>query len=84
MAADMDTWLEIARFLLIGHWYGTLVTVAGSCVTSYFSIKKSAIDAVMILLSNNPHRFGHPVARSAPITRQPQGLCPAAPCLALP
>src|SRR5262252_7005953 len=28
MAADMDTWLEIARFLLIGHWYGTLVTVA--------------------------------------------------------
>jgi hypothetical protein len=23
----MDTWLEIARFLLIGHWYGTLVTV---------------------------------------------------------
>ena len=24
----MDTWLEIACFLLIGHWYGTLVTVA--------------------------------------------------------
>ena len=23
----MDTWLEIARFLLIGHWYGALVTV---------------------------------------------------------
>ena len=23
----MDTWLEVARFLLIGHWYGTLVTV---------------------------------------------------------
>ena len=30
----MDTWLEIARFLLIGHWYGTLVSV-GALIVLY-------------------------------------------------